>query len=341
MVKHWQYAVTNGKSLQAVNSKSCGDYALLYLKAKARGRALQDFLNDFSDYDYVSNDHKVGQRVKQLIVSNESVWHSVSKPLSSVLLLLKKINKRMKMYKCVCHFVFHVMQVEKPFRFHTPSCILVVGPSGCGKTVFKEKLLLENRDLFEKPPTQVHYCYGAWQDRFKPMQDRGVVFHEGIPDHPALVQWFPQGQGVLVFDDLMDEGSHDKRVLDLFTKNSSKRHGPLFVPRHFSRGQICQKYFPQCPLHRGFQEPAGSTGSPQCVASIVSHDMERQFGHLSSGHRKALWVFGVGFAPGVVRSTTVVEPCVKRRRMDAHVSKASQRSGCQVKDYQVKGSQVT
>ena len=69
--------VTNGKSLQVVHSKSCGDYALLYLKAKARGRTLQEFLNDLSDYDYESNDHKVGQREKQLIVGNESVWHKV------------------------------------------------------------------------------------------------------------------------------------------------------------------------------------------------------------------------------------------------------------------------
>jgi len=53
------------------------------------------------------------------------------------------------------------MQTGPPFRFHTPSSILVVGPSGCGKTVFTEKLLLENSDLFETPPTQVHYCYGA------------------------------------------------------------------------------------------------------------------------------------------------------------------------------------
>ena len=99
MVKHWKYVVTNGKSLQAVHSKSCGDYALLCLKAKARGRTLQEFLNDLSDYDYESNDHKVGQRVKQLIVGNESVWHSVSKPLSSALLLIKRL---LKINICVC-----------------------------------------------------------------------------------------------------------------------------------------------------------------------------------------------------------------------------------------------
>ena len=88
------------------------------------------------------------------------------------------------------------MQRCKPFSFHTPSSILVVGPSGCGKTVFTQKLLLENSDLFETPPSQVHYCYGAWQDGSRPMKDEGVVFHEGIPDHQELAKWFPKGRGV-------------------------------------------------------------------------------------------------------------------------------------------------
>ena len=77
IVQHWKYVVTNGKSLQAIYSKSCGDYALLYLKAKARGRTLQEFSNEFSDVDCVSNDHKAGQRLKQLIVGQEPRWHQV------------------------------------------------------------------------------------------------------------------------------------------------------------------------------------------------------------------------------------------------------------------------
>ena len=74
------------------------------------------------------------------------------------------------------------------------------------------------------------------------MQDQGVVFHEGIPDHDALVQWFPPGhQGVLVLDDLMDEGSHDKRVFGFIhqTFTSSRGDGPILVPRHVSRGEVC------------------------------------------------------------------------------------------------------
>ena len=39
------------------------------------------------------------------------------------------------------------------------------------------------------------------------------------PELEDLARWFPQG-GLLVMDDLMDESSEDKRVLDLFTKFS-------------------------------------------------------------------------------------------------------------------------
>jgi len=122
------------------------------------------------------------------------------------------------------------------FQFHTPSSILVVEPSGCGKTVFTEKLLVDNLDLFENPVLAIHYCYGAWQDRFQSMQDHGIVFHEGIPEYQDLVQWFPQGGGILVLDDLMDEGSGDKRVLDLFTKHSHHQNVTVLY--------LCQDMFP-------------------------------------------------------------------------------------------------
>jgi len=162
------------------------------------------------------------------------------------------------------------MQGSKPFRFHTPSSILVVGPLGCGKTVFTEKLLIENSDLFETPPTQVHYCYGAWQDRFQGMQDQVVVLHEGIPGHQALVQWFPPGRkGVLVLDDLMDEGSHDKRVLDLFTKHSHHQGVTVLY--------LCQDMFPlgryaksiSCNAHYivAFKNPRDQLGCVTCCCN--------------------------------------------------------------------------
>ena len=127
------------------------------------------------------------------------------------------------------------MERRPAFRFHTPSSLMIAGPSGSGKTVFTTKLLLDNPELFADPPPDVHYCYGSWQKGYDPLKKAGVRFHEGIPDSDTLPQWFPKG-GVLVLDDLMDEGGNDKRVLDLFTKHSHHRNITVIY--------LCQDLFP-------------------------------------------------------------------------------------------------
>ena len=77
-LKRWPTIVANGQSLQNVDSNSCGHYALFFLKAKARGYSMSDFLNQFSKHDYVMNDHTVGQMLKSLIV-DETAWNHVCK----------------------------------------------------------------------------------------------------------------------------------------------------------------------------------------------------------------------------------------------------------------------
>ena len=79
------------------------------------------------------------------------------------------------------------------------------------------------------------YCYGAWQDKFKELKRHGIHFHEGIPEYDQLKKWFPKG-GVLILDDLMDEGGNDKRVLDLFTKHSHHQNVTVLF--------LCQDIFP-------------------------------------------------------------------------------------------------
>ena len=69
----WKYVVTNGTSLQGLHSQACGHYALMYLKTRAHGFTLQDFVKNFSDYNRVKNDHHVGELLKQTIV-NDQIW---------------------------------------------------------------------------------------------------------------------------------------------------------------------------------------------------------------------------------------------------------------------------
>lgn len=128
-----------------------------------------------------------------------------------------------------------MMERREAFRFHTPSSLMIAGPSGCGKTVFTTKLLLDNLDLFASPLETIYYCYGSWQEGFKKLKKGGVKFHEGIPDNKLLPKWFPNG-GILVLDDLMDEGGNDKNVLDLFTKQSHHQNITVIY--------LCQDLFP-------------------------------------------------------------------------------------------------
>ena len=171
----------------------------------------------------------------------------------------------------------------------------------------------------------MHYCYGAWQDRFRGMQDQGVVFHEGIPDHDALVQWFPQGQGVLLLDDLMDEGSHDKRVLDLFTKHSHHQGVTVLY--------LCQDMFPVGRYAKSisrnahyivaFKNPRDQLGVRNVMLQSFPTTWKDTLETFHQATTTPVWVFDVGFTPRLLRSTTIVESPVKRRRMDAHLSKTS------------------
>ena len=121
--------------------------------------------------------------------------------------------------------------------FRTPSSIVVAGSSGCGKTHFVSRLLEDPGHYFQQgPPRALHYCYGAWQPGFEPLKKRGIHFHEGLSQTTDSETWYPPEGGVLILDDLMDEGGNDKRVLDLFTKHSHHRHITVLY--------LCQELLP-------------------------------------------------------------------------------------------------
>ena len=105
-----------------------------------------------------------------------------------------------------------------------PSSVIIARPSGSGKSELAENLLKEKK-LFYPPPKKMVYCYDRWQPRFDRMKKQSnVIFYEGLPPKGALVKWFkPHHHGILNLDDLMEESGNDKRVLDLFAKDSHHR----------------------------------------------------------------------------------------------------------------------
>ena len=66
----------NAQTLQAVNSAACGDYALLYLKARVRGHSLEHFVSQFSTTNLVENDHVVGSIIQTLLENGPETYAS-------------------------------------------------------------------------------------------------------------------------------------------------------------------------------------------------------------------------------------------------------------------------
>lgn len=81
-MRQWKHLVSNGRPLQSLASKARGHYCLFYLKAKAKGYSMQDFLAYFSEKDYVANDHKVGEMLTQLITNPETWREACHRPIS-------------------------------------------------------------------------------------------------------------------------------------------------------------------------------------------------------------------------------------------------------------------
>ena len=103
------------------------------------------------------------------------------------------------------------------------SSVIIAGPSGSGKSELV-KQWLRYLNVFQVKPRTMVYAYDRWQPR---SIDQMVG---------------PKLGGVLVLDDLMEEGGQDKRVLDLFTKDSHHRNitvlyltQDLFPPGKFSK----------------------------------------------------------------------------------------------------------
>ena len=146
-----------------------------------------------------------------------------------------------------------------------PSSVIIAGPSGSGKSELVEQWL-RYINVFQVKPNKIVYAYDRWQPRFDSMQKKdGIQFHRGLPDPGHLTQWFGRTRGgVLVLDDLMEEGGQDKRF------SSSQHHRAVFDARFIPAWQIFQDHQSQRALHRGVQKPPGSNGHTDHFTASLS-----------------------------------------------------------------------
>ena len=63
----WKEVITSDHTLQAMDSHTCGHYALLFLKAKAKHQSFQDFLAQWNSQNLVLNDRRAGEKIQRLI----------------------------------------------------------------------------------------------------------------------------------------------------------------------------------------------------------------------------------------------------------------------------------
>ena len=61
--KQWKEVITSDQPLQAMDNYTCGRYALLFLKAKARSSSFQAFLAQWHFHNLVLNDVRAGEKI--------------------------------------------------------------------------------------------------------------------------------------------------------------------------------------------------------------------------------------------------------------------------------------
>lgn len=123
------------------------------------------------------------------------------------------------------------------FKIRTPCTVMLSGPSGCGKSTLVQEIIKRLSDVFDRPPTNVIYCYSRYQSLYDEMKKNSPVpmeFLEGLDE-----QLRPRPRTLLIIDDLQNSS---KAIVDFFTKHS--HHSDVDVI------YLVQNLFLSTPHHR-------------------------------------------------------------------------------------------
>ena len=80
--KQWKEVITSDHTLQAMDTHTCGHYALVFLNAKVRQQSFQDFLAQWNAQNLVLNDRRAGEKMR--LIKTELCRKELSCKQSSV-----------------------------------------------------------------------------------------------------------------------------------------------------------------------------------------------------------------------------------------------------------------
>ena len=123
-----------------------------------------------------------------------------------------------------------MIRADKPVTFDarlkSPFTALLAGPTGCGKTRLMFDLIRNRGKVCTKPPVEIVYCYGSWQEGFDEWREV-VTFHEGFLDPGTAVPADGRPRWMVV-DDLLEEVTGKESLNNSFTKHSHHRNLSVF-----------------------------------------------------------------------------------------------------------------
>ena len=145
------------------------------------------------------------------------------------------------------------------FRFEHPFTSITAGMTKSGKAAWVLSLLHQASEAIYLPPERIVWCYSQWQPAYTEMLVAmpHIEFIKGIPT--ALEQDFyfdVNKQNLIVFDDQMIDASKDKRIVNLFTRDSHHRNlSEIYIVQNsISSGEGTSQHKPKQSLFGAIQE---------------------------------------------------------------------------------------
>ena len=141
-------------------------------------------------------------------------------------------QKHILCYAC-SKLVISVLEIMEVTLKH-PFSMLVAGGRKTGKTEFTKSLLLHANKLISPPLQRIVWCYAKHQpELYESLMEinPAIEYVEGIPSE--LNEMFDRTkQNLVILDDMMDEGSKDARVSQLFTRGRHDNTSVIFLTQN-------------------------------------------------------------------------------------------------------------